>query len=128
MINGKSYLAMQAWFTTMITSGLTHVIGFLPQLSFVQPLTPGAAVAISHLIILGIAFIGIPSINDIRVKNEIKAAKKHIHKCLTNNDLSDEQRAHYNQCLIDLDIKVLENITGKINAISNAQTQQEAQE
>jgi hypothetical protein len=57
MTNAKTYLAMQAWFTTLITAGL-NPFRLDSQLAFFKPLAPGAAVGLSHLVILAIAYIG----------------------------------------------------------------------
>lgn len=128
MTNSKSYLAMQAWFTTLITAGLSNLIDWLPHLAFFKSLAPGAAVGISHFIILAIAFVGLPSLNDVRMKKEIKKARKLILTCLANPDLTAEQIAHYKQCLVDLDNKLLKNINIRIDALTESGAKVEAQE
>ncbi|ELF4900324.1 hypothetical protein RNH31_005317 [Salmonella enterica] len=120
MTNAKSYLAMQAWFTTLITAGLNYLFDWFPNLSFFKSLAPGAAVGLSHLVILVIAFIGLPSLNDVRMKKEIRAARKIITECLSNPNLTPEQVAHYKQCLVDLDNKLLKKINARIDAITES--------
>ncbi|EAO1993217.1 hypothetical protein E0G79_26285 [Salmonella enterica] len=121
MTNAKSYLAMQAWFTTLITAGLNYLFDYVPQIAFFKPLAPGAAVGISHLVILVVAYIGLPSLNEIRMKKEMKSARKLIENCLANQNLTPELVAHYNQCLIDLDNKLLKNINVRINALAESE-------
>ncbi|MBJ8887576.1 hypothetical protein I5415_03370 [Citrobacter sp. FDAARGOS_156] len=128
MTNAKSYLAMQAWFTTLITAGLNYLFDYFPQISFFKSVAPGAAVGISHLVILVIAYIGLPSINEIRMKKEMKAARKLIANCLANPNLAPEQAAHYNQCLIDLDNKLLKNINVRIDALTESEAKSQATE
>lgn len=128
MTNAKSYLAMQAWFTTLITAGLTPLFDWIPQLAFFKPLAPGAAVGLSHLVILAIAYIGLPSLNDILMKREIKTARELITNCLANPNLTPEQIAHYNQCLVDLDNKLLKKINIRIDALTEAEAKAQAEE
>ena len=112
---------MQAWFTTLITAGLNPLFDWIPQLAFFKPLAPGAAVGLSHLVILAIAYIGLPSLNDILMKREIKTARELITSCLANPNLTPEQIAHYNQCLVDLDNKLLKKINIRIDALTDAE-------
>lgn len=128
MANTKSYLAMQAWFTTLITAGLNFLFDWLPQLAFCKSLAPGAAVGLSHVVILLIAYIGLPTLNDVRMKREIKTARKFITNCLANPNLTPDQIAHYNQCLINLDNKLLKNINIRIDALSDAESKAQANE
>ncbi len=128
MANTKSYLAMQAWFTTLITAGLNFLFDWLPQLAFFKSLAPGAAVGLSHVVILLIAYIGLPTLNDVRMKREIKTARKFITNCLANPNLTPDQIAHYNQCLINLDNKLLKNINIRIDALSDAESKAQANE
>jgi len=128
MANAKSYLAMQAWFTTLITAGLNYLFDWLPQLVFFKSLAPGAAVGLSHVVILAIAYIGLPSLNDVRMKREIKTARDLIMKCLANPNLTPEQTAHYNQCLVDLDNKLLRNINIRIDALTEIESKAQAKE
>ncbi|AXF59630.1 hypothetical protein DVA43_08740 [Leclercia sp. W6] len=124
MANAKSYLAMQAWFTTLITAGLNYLFDWLPQLAFFKSLAPGAAVGLSHLVILAIAYIGLPSLNDVRMKREIKTARELITSCLANPNLTPEQIAHYNQCIVDLDNKLLKNINIRIDALTEVEAKE----
>lgn len=124
MANAKSYLAMQAWFTTLITAGLNYLFDWLPQLAFFKSLAPGAAVGLSHIVILAIAYIGLPSLNDVRMKREIKTARELITSCLANPNLTPEQIAHYNQCIVDLDNKLLKNINIRIDALTEVEAKE----
>ncbi|WP_230432527.1 hypothetical protein [Plesiomonas shigelloides] len=128
MANAKSYLAMQAWFTTLITAGLNCLFDWIPQLSLVKSLAPGAAVALSHLVILAIAYIGLPSLNDVRMKREIKTARTLIKNCLANPNLTPSQIEHYNQCLVNLDNKLLKNINIRIDALTEAEAKVQTEE
>ncbi|MEQ5055765.1 hypothetical protein ABN154_28875 [Klebsiella michiganensis] len=128
MTNAKSYLAMQAWFTTLITAGLNYLFDWLPHLAFFKSLAPGAAVGLSHVVILIIAYIGLPSLTDVRMKREIKTARELIKSCLANPNLTQEQVNHYNQCLIDLDNKLLKKINIRIDALTEADAKDVAKE
>lgn len=127
MNSAKSYLAMQAWFTTLITAGLNQLIEWLPQISFIKSLAPGAAVGLSHLVILFVAFLGLPTINDVLMKREIKKARELIMKCLANPNLTPKQIKHYNQCLVDLDNKQLKKMNIRIDALTDAEENDQAE-
>ncbi|HHR5552297.1 TPA: hypothetical protein ACS614_002420 [Klebsiella aerogenes] len=128
MANAKSYLAMQAWFTTLITAGLNYLFDWIPQLAFLKSLAPGAAVGLSHVVILFIAYIGLPTLNDVRMKREIKTARKFIMNCLANPNLTPDQIAHYNQCLVDLDNKFLKNLNIRIDALTEVESKTQINE
>ncbi|MDA6331681.1 hypothetical protein OSK85_21880, partial [Escherichia coli] len=70
----------------------------------------------------------LPTLNDVRMKREIKTARKFITNCLANPNLTPDQIAHYNQCLIDLDNKLLKNINIRIDALSDAESKAQANE
>ncbi|WP_430969620.1 hypothetical protein [Serratia nevei] len=116
-MNGSSYLALQAWFTTMFTAGLNFLLGIFPSLDFFKPLSPGFAVGISHLCILLIAAIGIPSVNDIRLNRQIVKTREYINKCLMQPGISDELKKKYEMQLLDLDTQILKNHSVKIESI-----------
>ncbi|POE18027.1 hypothetical protein BV923_21935 [Pectobacterium odoriferum] len=71
------------------------------------------------MVILVIAAIGIPSLNDVRLNRQIKVAKKHILQCLSQPDLSKEKKDEYNEMLADLDYQIIKSHNVKIKEIQD---------
>lgn len=79
----KHYLSFQVAVTTVITNLIKEGVDtFGLSLGDLAPLVPGVAVAVSHFMILGLAYFHVPSLDEVRLNTAIKKNKKVIHEQL----------------------------------------------
>lgn len=76
MINSKIYVSSQSWMTTLFTLLLGKIALCIHLPDDWKSVLPGIAVALSHFAILGIAWIGMPSLDDIDFNRSLKKARK----------------------------------------------------
>lgn len=65
----------------------THL--WLPQ--DIKPFLPGLSVGLSHLLILALAFLNIPSLSSLMAKKSIEGKRKVIHKALSRNNSPEHE-------------------------------------
>lgn len=92
MIGGKSYLLCQVWLIPVVNYGLelylkTHL--WLPQ--DIKPFLPGLSVGLSHLLILALAYLNIPSLSSLIAKKSIEGKRKVIYKALSRNNSPEHE-------------------------------------
>lgn len=92
MIGGKSYLLCQVWLIPVVNYGLefylrTHI--WLPQ--DIKPFLPGLSVGLSHLLILALAFINIPSLSSLMAKKAIDGKRKALNKALSRKTTTEHE-------------------------------------
>lgn len=116
MIGGKSYLLCQVWLIPVVNYGLEFFLRshtWLPQ--DIKPFLPGLAVGLSHVLILALAFINIPSLSALMTKNAINGKRKAILNALKRNN-SPEHEAKLRHELELLDLAELQKFDIEIEA------------
>lgn len=99
MLQHKQYLALQIWFTSVATWLLGKACLHYDLPSDLNTFLPGVSVAISHIIILCLTLLRIPSIEEVRKKNAVSNARKMILAQLKDPNLTDEERQRCQEAL-----------------------------
>jgi len=103
------YLSLQSGFTPIATDLLTkavHHFGF----AFVDDkFIPGIAVVLSHVFILLLTYLHIPSLEERRVSQAIDKKRKKLKEMIASCT-SDAQKSKYQEMLNELDVKELESL------------------
>ncbi|MGB5856743.1 MAG: hypothetical protein WBH20_15965 [Oceanisphaera sp.] len=117
MMQKKHYLSFQVTVTTVITNLIAEGVKTLGlSLGDLAPLVPGAAVAISHFIILGLASYHVPSLDEVRFNTAVKRKKKLIGEQLKT--CTPERRSFLLAERELLDQRALEACTFQVESIA----------
>lgn len=115
-MNQKAYLASQAWFTTLFSLALTHLVVEKWQITFFSNLVPGISVTLSHGVIILIAMIGIPSLAEVRLNKALKDARKQHVAMKDALGTSPDVKAKCQDAINEIDLAILAKSKVKIEA------------
>ncbi|MGP2500407.1 hypothetical protein ACTUSN_03345 [Pantoea ananatis] len=115
-MNQKAYLASQAWFTTLFSLALNHLLVVKLQMAFFSNLVPGVSVTLSHGVILLIALIGIPSIAEVRLIKTLKDSRAEYVAILAADGTSEDVKDECRKAIKEIDLAMLAKSKVKIEA------------
>ncbi|QDL30424.1 hypothetical protein [Serratia liquefaciens] len=117
MIGGKSYLLCQVWLIPVVNFALESYLASQTLIpAGVKPFLPGLSVGISHLAILLLAWINIPSLSSLMFNQSISKKRRLIQKALERTGITIEHRQHLESELDLLDLTELKRFDIEINA------------
>lgn len=124
-MRSKTYVACQAWCTPLATQILTSISSGYPFMKDYNSFIPGVAVTASHFAILGLSLINVPTVEDMRVKVEIKRARKTLESYRKTPGLALEEIAKIDEALLALRSKeiaaCLTNVDHSLAVLTKAQ-------
>lgn len=115
-MNQKAYVASQAWFTTLFTLLFSHILVDQMHFDFVASFLPGISVALSHVVIMLIALMGIPTISEIRLNQTLKTARREHIATRDSIGTSEEVKKACQQAIDDIDLAIIAKSKVKIEA------------
>ncbi|WP_116362327.1 hypothetical protein [Pectobacterium versatile] len=126
MIGGKSYLLCQVWLIPVVNFTLESCLAsqnIIP--ADVKPFLPGLSVGISHLAILLLAWLNIPSLSSLMFKQSIAKKRKAIQKALDRKPpITPEHRQRLIDLLDLIDMEELKRYDIEINAAHSLHTKE----
>ncbi|EJQ1521756.1 TPA: hypothetical protein QCD44_002106 [Enterobacter hormaechei] len=102
MLQHKKYLAAQVWFTSVANWLLGKACSHYGLPADINTFLPGVSVAVSHFVIIGLSFLQLPSIEQIRSKNALKNARSIINRQLSDPNLTPTERQRCENALAAL--------------------------
>jgi hypothetical protein len=126
LIGGKSYLLCQVWLIPVVNFILESCLAsqnIIP--ADVKPFLPGLSVGISHLAILLLAWLNIPSLSSLMFKQSIAKKRKAIQKALNRQPpITPEHRQRLTDLLDLIDMEELKRYDIEIKAAHSLHTKE----
>lgn len=125
MIGGKSYLLCQVWLIPVVNFILESYLASQTLIPVgVKVFLPGLSVGISHLVILLLAYINIPSLSSLMFNQSITKKRKAIQKALNRTGITPEHQKRLENELDLLDLAEFKRYDIEINAAHSLHTKE----
>lgn len=125
MIGGKSYLLCQVWLIPVVNFTLELCLTSQTLIPVeVKPFLPGLSVGVSHVLILVLAHLNIPSLSSLMFKQSIKKKREAIRIALLRERMAPEHRQRLEDELDLLDLAELQRYDIEINAAHSLHTKE----